>query len=134
MVCGFLWIFIKIETSFIKSLLYKIQIHSFKLDLDSLLRGEALLVNSFVHFMYLLVFYYAYFCCFPTLKKIKPTANSKNPLYISPVSLSLSMHCNKQVWNHSNNNKLSWLLNPHISNTFHMLVKYYVMSSWLFQM
>lgn len=57
-VCGFLWIFTKkqkIETSFIiKPLKYKIQTHSFTLDLDSLFTSRDLL---FIHdFLFVLLF------------------------------------------------------------------------------
>jgi len=57
-VCGFLWIFTKKkkETSFIiKPLKYKIQTHSFTLDLDSLLTGRDLLFTHDFLFVLLLL-------------------------------------------------------------------------------
>lgn len=129
MVCGFLWIFMKIETRFIiKPLLYKIQIHIFKLDLGSLLRGEALLVLKFLCSFYVFIGFYVVFIsvAFRHLKN-KLTTNLKHPLYPSPVSLSLPVYRHKLVWNYANN-KLLWLLNPQRSNTFLMFVEYYLSS------
>ena len=93
-VCGFLWIFIKMESSFIiKPLLYKIQTHIFKIDLESLLRGEALLVLKFLCSFNVFI---GFTCFFQTFNNNKLTSDLKNPLYPSPVSPSLPIYRHKQ--------------------------------------